>query len=94
MYKYCPLFKTEYIFDPSIKIEKVIQAMHNSNTRVQWDKNVESITSISKIDRIELLKITNTTHKLISSKRDMFEKKFGFSHRPRINVEPFNDQMS
>ena len=43
MYKYCPLFKTEYIFDPSIKINKVIQAMHNSSTRVLWDKNVESI---------------------------------------------------
>ena len=66
MYKYCPLFKTEYIFDPSIKIDKVIQAMHNSGVRVKWDKNVESIQSIKKVDRVELLKITNASHKLIS----------------------------
>ena len=66
MYKYCPLFKTEYIFDPSIKIDKVIQAMHNSDVRVKWDKNVESIQSIKKVDRVELLKITNASHKLIS----------------------------
>ena len=37
MMKYAQLFKTEYIFDPSYKMDKIVAALHNSSIRSKWD---------------------------------------------------------
>ena len=84
MNKYAPLFMTEYTFAVGIKMDQIVAALHNSSIRSKWDSHIVSIKSIKKVDRIELLHILNAPHKLINTKRDMFEKKFGFSHRPII----------
>ena len=36
-----PIFKTVFRFDPDIRMEHVVMAMHNSNFRLKWDKNIK-----------------------------------------------------
>lgn len=66
MMKYAPLFKTEYIFEPGIKMDQIVAALHNSTLRAKWDNNVISISTVKKVDRVELLHIKQAAHKLVS----------------------------
>ena len=85
MYNKIPLMKTEYIFDSRFSMESVVQAIHNSDMRMQWDSIMASKEFVRKVGRVELMKVSLKPHKLAPQKRDIFEKKFGWCYRPPLN---------
>lgn len=92
-FKFFPLFKSEYLFDKRYTMDQVIQAVHDPIRRAKWDKNVDEVRTIRTVGRVQLVQSLHTPHFLESIVRDMFEKKFGFTHRPPI-ASRFDDQVS
>lgn len=80
-YAKVPLFKTEYIYPSKYSMEQLMEAFNNLDQRSKWDRNVASMQLVRKINRVELIKTNISPHPLDPQKRDIFEKKFGFSHR-------------
>lgn len=74
-------------------MDQVIQAVHDPIRRAKWDKNIDQVRIIRNINRVQILHTIHTPHFLESVVRDMFEKKFGFTHRPPVTSR-FDDQMS
>ena len=68
-------------------MEQVVNAVHHPQLRLKWDKNIESISLVKKVSRVQLIHTVNRQNQLESVKRDMFEKKFGFSYRPPVHEE-------
>ena len=83
--KYFPLYRTEYVFEPHLKMEQIINAVHNTKFRVKWDDHIDHHKTIKKLGRVALIHETFKPVALEGIKRDMFVKKFGFTHRPFKN---------
>ena len=92
-FKYFPLFKTEYLFDSKFTMDQVIQACHDPQRRVKWDKNIDKIKILRKVNRVQILHTVNTPHILENTVRDMYEKKVGFTYRPPVTSR-IEDQIS
>lgn len=57
-----------------------MEALQSTN-RTKWDKNVEKMTSITKLGKVHLIHQQIKPHPLLTQKRDMFYKQIGFAYR-------------
>lgn len=74
-------------------MDQVIQACHDPQQRIQWDKNIDKIKTVRNVNRVQILHTVNTAHILESTIRDMYEKKIGFTYRPPVTSR-IEDQLS
>ena len=65
--KFFPLLRTEYIFPKRFTMEQVINAIHDPTRRIIWDKNIEEIKNIRKVNRIQLVQMNYASHVLDST---------------------------
>ena len=86
------MLKTEYVFPPEFSLESIINAFHNPKQRVKWDSNLESYKTVKKVGRVALVHEEFASSKFENVQRDCFQKKFGFTFRPR-NVQDSNQSM-
>mmetsp|Transcript_23014 Transcript_23014/g.35587 ORF Transcript_23014/g.35587 Transcript_23014/m.35587 type:complete len:130 (-) Transcript_23014:326-715(-) len=77
-----PMFKTEYYFPAKFSMDSIVDALHSSEKRLLWDKNLHNQRVVRRNHRVELIHIQQKSHSLMPQKRDIYEKKIGFTYRP------------
>lgn len=82
-----PLFKTEYYFDSHIKLEDVMKALHDSDSRKMWDPHFDEGVAVRTAGRVELTQIKLKSHTLDPQLRDVYEKKFNWVQNSEINYD-------
>ena len=75
-------------------MEQVIQALHDPIQRCKWDSNIDKMHELRNVQRVQVIQTINKPHFLESTVRDMFEKKFGFTHRPPVATTLFDNDKS
>lgn len=73
------------MFHAKFKMEEIINALHNTKCRLEWDDFIEKHQTVKKLGRVALIHETFKPVAFEGVQRDMFVKKFGFTHRPMRN---------